>query len=67
MIAAQVGQVQIEQDQIGLMFACELEPEPALHRGHDLDAGALHEHSFDKGDVRQIVLDQQHDEPVARL
>ena len=49
--------MQIEQDQIGAMTACELEADASLHRCHQFDVGMLVKDLLDERQIRQVVLD----------
>ena len=55
--AGQIGQVQIQQDQIGGMLAGQLDSQLALHRGDELDVGLVGQHLLDQREIGKVVLD----------
>jgi len=60
LLAADVGQVQVEQDQVGLVLACQAVDELALGGGEQPHPAPLAEQAFDQAQVGGVVLHVQH-------
>jgi hypothetical protein len=59
LLAAQVGQVQVEHDHIGLMMTSELDAKPPLPGRSDRDRGSGLEYALDELDAGDVVLHVQ--------
>src|SRR6266498_1732803 len=59
LLAGHVGQVQVQQDEVGLVLASEVQPQAPLHRTEQDEAGPVVEGSLDEPEVGQVVLDVQ--------
>jgi len=57
--AGQVRQVKIEEDQIRGMLARELEADPALHGGDELEGRPFRQRLLDQGHIRKVVFNIQ--------
>ncbi len=53
--------MQVQQDQVGPVFARQVESQAALHGRHQLYVRPVHDDVLDQRDVRKIVLDVEHD------
>src|SRR2546423_9965799 len=56
-VAAKIGQMEVEQNEIGQMLARQIESEASLHGGEQLNVRLLGEHLFDESEIRQVVFD----------
>ena len=51
-----VGQMKVEQDEIGMMPAGEIEPHASLHGGNQLYLLPASQDALDQAEIRKIVL-----------
>ena len=55
-VAVDVGKVEIEEYECGLVSAGKVEPEASLHRGYEVDVAAGGEDVLDQLDVGEVVF-----------
>ena len=65
LLAAQVGQVQVQKHDGGVVLTGQFQAQAAVHGGDDVDVGPLGQDPLDQGEVGQVVLDVQH-HPTSR-